>query len=90
MSRYTACMANSVQFIFTLLSAALIYRFGRRTLILSGNFIIGILNIFIGLTFLALDRYGWLQGFPLSMGLIVVFNMVFGLTLGPIVWLYIP
>lgn len=39
---------------------------------------------------MALHYWKWEDGFPIGMALILVFNIIFGLTLGPVVWLYIP
>ncbi len=90
MSHYTALIANVIQFVATLFSAYLIDRIGRRTIILSGNLSIGILNILIGIVFYALDFWKWEAGFTIGMILIMLLNVIFGLTLGPVVWLYIP
>lgn len=43
----------------------------------------------IGLVFYLLYNK-WEAGFGIGMVLIMVFNVVFGLSLGPVVWLYIP
>jgi hypothetical protein len=57
---------------------------------LTGNSTICILNLVIGGVFYALDHWNWQPGFTIGMILIMLFNIVFGLTLGPVVWLYIP
>lgn len=49
----------------------------------------GILTIIIGVVFYELYRE-WAAGFALGMTLIMIFNVIFGLSLGPVVWLYIP
>ena len=89
LSHYTALMANTIQFVATMLSAWLLVRVGRRTCLLAGNAAVGALDIFIGISFLLLDQK-WRPGFGLSMALIMIFNVLYGLSLGPVVWLYIP
>lgn len=88
-SHFTGLIANVVQFIATSFSTLLLASFGRRPIILVGNIIVGILTLIIGVVFLLLFQ-GWQPGFGLGMGLIMLFNVVYGLTLGPIVWLYVP
>jgi SP family arabinose:H+ symporter-like MFS transporter len=82
-------IANFTQFVATLFSAYILARIGRRMIILTGSGIIGIMDVIIGVVFLMLDRH-WAPGFPLGMSLIMLFNVVYGLSMGPVVWLYIP
>lgn len=89
LSHFTALIANVVQLIGTALSAYVFSRLGRRAIILFGNYFIGGLLIVLGVVFLELYQH-WNPGFALGMTLIMIFNLVFGLTLGPAVWLYIP
>lgn len=89
LSHFTALIANTVQLISTSLSTLVLKKFGRRTIILTGNLGIGILNLIIGGVFYA-TWDGWKNGFGISMGLIMIFNIIFGLTLGPVVWIYVP
>lgn len=89
LSHYTALIANLIQFFSTLFSTYLLSRYGRRTIILMGNISLGVLSMLIGLVFYLLYNK-WEAGFGIGMVLIMVFNIVFGLSLGPVVWLYIP
>lgn len=89
LSHYTALIANLIQFLSTLFSTYLLSRYGRRTIILMGNISLGVLSMLIGLVFYLLYNK-WEAGFGIGMVLIMVFNIVFGLSLGPVVWLYIP
>lgn len=59
LSHYTALIANVIQFIATSLSTQLLDKLGRRPLILAGNFSIAVLNIIIGLLFMALHYWNW-------------------------------
>lgn len=90
LSHYAALIANIVQIIGTFLSALVIHKSGRRSIILFGSLALAIIDILIAASFYALDKLGWVHGFSVCMILIVIFNLIFGLTLGPIVWLYIP
>lgn len=89
LSHFTGLIANFVQFAATAFSAYLLSRIGRRTIILVGSVSIGVLTIIMGVVFLELDRK-WMAGLGLGMTLIMLFNVIYGLTLGPVVWLYIP
>lgn len=89
LSHFTGLMANSIQLVSTSFSAYLLAKFGRRQIILIGNLSIGILNIFIAVVFYELDL-NWGPGFPFGMTLIMLFNVLYGLSLGPTIWLFIP
>jgi SP family arabinose:H+ symporter-like MFS transporter len=89
LSHFTGLIANFIQFVSTAFSAYLLAKVGRRTIIVVGTISVGLLTIVIGIVFLELDK-GWKAGFALGMALIMVFNVVYGLTLGPVVWLYVP
>ena len=89
LSHFTGLMANTVQFIATMCSAYVLAKIGRRPLILAGSSSIGILNILTGIVFLFLDRH-WAPGFPIAITFIMIFNVFYGLSMGPVIWLYIP
>lgn len=89
LSHFTALIANTIQFISTAFSTYLLSRFGRRPLILVGNVVLGVWTILIGVVFYEL-YLNWAAGFAVGMTLIILFNAIYGLTLGPVMWLYIP
>ena len=89
LSHFTGLMANFIQFVATMCSAYVLAKVGRRLLILIGSSSIGVLDILTGVVFLMLDRH-WAPGFPIAMAFIMLFNVFYGLSMGPVVWLYIP
>ncbi len=54
-----------------------------------GNVALGILTIIIGVVFYEL-YLNWAAGFAVGITLIFIFNAIYGLTLGPVMWLYVP
>jgi MFS family permease len=73
----------------TFVTGYLLTKFGRKTILLYGSFFEGLACLIISIGFFILDDQEQLgQGFVLS-GLFL-FMAVFGLSLGPVVWLYIP
>lgn len=90
LSHYTPFIGNFVQFASTLFSGWLIDHVGRRKIILTGNMSLALINLLIGAIFYSLLKNDSQIAFTIAITLIMVFNVVFGLTLGPAVWLYIP
>lgn len=89
LSHFTALIANLIQFVSTSASAFLLSRVGRRPIIVVGNFVVAILLIIMGVVFLELFK-DWQAGFAVGLTFIMIYNFVIGLTLGPVIWLYIP
>lgn len=87
---YTPLIANTIQFTATAFSLLALSYFGRRTLLLFGTLSIAIIDIFIGIFFLLLYLYDWQPAVVLALVSIMIFMILFGLTLGPVVWLYVP
>lgn len=87
---YTPLIANSIQFTATAFSVLALSYFGRRTLLLFGTFSIAFIDIMIGIFFLLLDVEDWKPSVILALVCIMIFMILFGLTLGPVVWLYVP
>lgn len=54
---YAPLVSNIVQLIATVLSVLLLAYFGRRFLLLSGNFVLGIFDIVIAVMFLILPHW---------------------------------
>lgn len=90
MALYASLIANSVQIIGSLGCVFALSYFGRRTLILFGNFALGILDIIIGIFFLILYLFNWKPAIYIALFIIIIYMLLFGLTLGPVVWLYVP
>ena len=84
---YSALVANSIEFIATALSILVLVKVGRKPLIKGGNFGVAFLNIAIGILFIYID---WEPAFTLILVLIGVYMVVFGFTIGPVIWLYVP
>lgn len=82
-------MANLIQLASTGFSAFLFGKVGRRTVICVGNVVIGLLLVMLGIIFLELFK-GWQAGFAVGMTFIMIFNVALGLSIGPVVWIYIP
>lgn len=85
---YSALVANVIEFSATALSILVLVRVGRKPSLLLGNIGVGIINIVIGIIFLFINS--WAPSFTVILALIGVFMVVFGFTLGPVVWLYVP
>ncbi len=87
---YTPLLANIIQFIATGFSILVLAHYGRRPIILLGNAGVAICSLFVGGFFLGVD-VGGQQGLVFgALGFIFIFMIIYGLTIGPAVWLYIP
>jgi MFS family permease len=81
---------NVIQLIATVLSIPLITKYGRRPIILAGNFGTAACSLAIGFFFLVANMT---QNYKIVIGslvFIVLFMIIYGLTIGPTVWLYVP
>lgn len=87
---YAPLIADALQFTATAFSVLALSYFGRRTLLLFGTFSISICNIVIGIAFLILDIYNWKPAVYIALVFIMIFMVLFGFTLGPVVWLHVP
>jgi membrane protein YdbS with pleckstrin-like domain len=74
----------------TLCSVFVLGYFGRRPLILLGNFSLGLVDIVIAVMFLILATINWTPAVYIALGFIMIFMIIYGLTIGPAVWLYVP
>lgn len=72
----------------TLFSYFLLTSIGRRKILISGSLISGISNIMIMIGYFFKDGYDF--GVPILLVGIFLFIINFGLTLGPVTWIYIP
>jgi hypothetical protein len=64
--------------------------FGRRTLMLAGNLSLAIFDLIIGVMFLILYLNNWTPAVYIALVFIMLFMISYGLTIGPVVWLYVP
>ena len=61
--------------------------FGRKPLTLFGNIVLGVVDMLLGLLFIF---YDWSTSGYIILVLLVIYIIVFGVSLGPVVWLYVP
>lgn len=87
---YAPLIANIVQVIATGFSVLALSYYGRRTLILFGNFGLAIVDIVLAVMFLLLDLYSWKPPVYIALIFIMIFMIIYGVTIGPTVWLYVP
>lgn len=66
---------------------AVLNHFGKRTVILAGNFGLGICNIILGVLFLFINQS---IAFWMLFFVLVLFMVIHNLTLGPVIWMYVP
>lgn len=84
-------LINFEQFLGTFVTGILLAKFGRKTILQFGTLLGGIGNLLLTIGFFIKgpsDEGGVGQGIIL-VGLFL-YMAVFGISLGPIVWLYIP
>ena len=65
----------------------MLVRVGRKPIIQFGNVTLALLNIAIGILFIYID---WSPAFTIILVLVGIFMVIYGLTIGPVVWLYVP
>lgn len=85
---YAALIVNSVQFVAIALSILVLSKVGRKPLLQFGNIGIGLINVILGILFFYIEI--WKIAFPLTFFFICLFMVVYGFTLGPVIWLYVP
>jgi MFS family permease len=62
--------------------------FGRKPILLTGNFGLGLCDVLIGILFLYIDQFDTI--FWIVFALLIVYMGFYGLTIGPVVWMYVP
>lgn len=87
---YAPLITNLIMFFAIICSFYIISKFGRRPIILTGNLALSIICFVLGVMFLALFHNGNNDIASGAMIFIVLFMFVYGITVGPIVWLYVP
>ena len=80
---------NSEQVIAALVTTYLLAKFGRKTILQIGTLVAGLSLVLIAVGFLNQSFPDEVKNSLIIIGL-VIFMANFGLSLGPIVWLYIP
>ena len=90
LSLYSPLLINIVQFVATAFSILVLASYGRRGIILFGNFGVAMCSLAVGAFFLAIDLTGNHQLVFGAMAFIIIFMIIYGLTIGPAVWLYVP
>lgn len=83
-------IANIIQIIATGFSILLLAKMGRRPLILTGNLGLAICDLLMGSLFLIQYKLNWKPAIDIVLLIIFIFMVFYGLTIGPIVWLYVP
>lgn len=78
---------NAVQLVATLLPIYILTKVGRKPLTLFGNLGLALVDIGIGVLFLFSD---WGPSGMVIFVLLMVYMFIYGVSLGPVVWLYVP
>lgn len=81
-------LINLLELLATFFSFFLLHRVGRRKVLLYGSLIGGIANLIIMFGYFTKDDTSY--GTALLLVGIFVFIVNFGLTLGPVAWIFIP
>lgn len=84
---YVGLVINVIKLIATMAAVLVVTRYGRKTITLSGNLALGAIDMAIAVLFVL---GGWEPSGYLIFLLLIAFNIVYGVTLGPIIWLYVP
>jgi hypothetical protein len=79
-------LLQSVKFIGCFGAAYFIKTLGRKTLLQIGSIVIGSILLIISICFIA----NTLAAKYIIVGVLFCFTLIFGFTLGPIIWMYIP
>lgn len=78
---------NAVQLVATFLCVFVLTRVGRKPLTLFGNLGLALTDIAIGILFVFND---WAPSGMFVFALLIVYMIIYGISLGPVVWLYVP
>jgi SP family arabinose:H+ symporter-like MFS transporter len=85
---YLPLIVNFVQLIGNSLAIYLLGKIGRKTVTLIGNGCLGIINLSLAILFIYIDDSTAV--IVVITVLLTLYMFIFGLTLGPVVWLYVP
>ena len=86
LAEYTGLVICAAQFLAILVTLCILISFGRRTLILFGNLALGVLDIMLGI--FSIFENSWSSS--VVFALLVIYFVIFGLSLGPAIWIYVP
>ena len=86
-AQYVSLIFNGVSFFAAIIGVALLGRFGRKCVTLYGNVMLAICDIVIGIFFIFQE---WEASGYIILVFLVIYSFVFGSSIGPIVWLYVP
>lgn len=78
---------NSVQLVATIGAVFVLTKVGRKSLTLFGNLGLAVTDIAIGILFI-FD--GWAPSGMFVFALLMIYMIIYGISLGPVVWLYVP
>ena len=87
LSQYTGLTICTMQLIANFFTLPILANFGRRPLTLFGNLSIGIIDILLGILFIFFD---WEPAGYIIFVLLILYVIFFGVSLGPVIWLYVP
>ena len=76
-----------IQLLATMCTIAVLTRFGRKPLTLFGNLGLALTDIIIGVFFVF---QSWEPSGYIIFGLLIIYMIIYGISLGPVVWLYVP
>lgn len=85
---YTPFIINVIQLTAAILSQFVLRRYGRRPILLSGNYGLGLCDIILGILFLFIDKSDGIFWFVFFI--LICYMSIYGLTIGPTVWMYVP
>ena len=78
---------NAISLFGAFSSVNIMDRFGRKTIVLFGSLTLAIIDIVIGILFVFSE---WPPSGIFVFVLLIFYMYIFGLTAGPIVWIYVP
>lgn len=84
---YCAITIITLQFLATFSTIYVLTKIGRKPLTLFGNLALALIDIAIGILFIF--DHSKAYGYTI-FGLLILYNIIYGVSLGPVVWLYVP
>jgi len=85
---YTPFIINFVQFAATFGAMYALNSFGRKSILVSGNFALAIFDILLGILFIFIDKFS--AAFWLVFVILIFYMIFYSTTIGPTVWMYVP
>lgn len=85
---YTPLIINFFQFVATFGAITSLKLFGRKTILLTGNWGLGILDVILGILFIFIEKFP--SAFWIVFGLLIIYMILYSTTIGPVVWMYVP